>query len=212
MASAVLYRLDRLRNSASVAIAAVANGAVFAGLVLLLGIGSSWYMIEFGSPLNTQKEGPWTLWNLAAARDMDPYTRARFARQGSLPVSSGAAATYETRLDEDGTRLQSSCDYAIEGRALPSPWWSLAVYDDRGLLIANTADRYSFTSETVAPNPDGGFFISLGREARPGNWLPTGTAGRLVLVLTMAEPRLGGPGVPRVTGRMLPTVKRVSCR
>ena len=111
-----------------------------------------------------------------------------------------------------GTRLQSGCDYVLEGPALPSAWWSFAVYDDRGLLIPNPADRYAFTSETVAPNPDGSLFISLAREARPGNWLPTGAAGRLVVVLTMSEPRLAVAGVPQAKRRLLPAIKRVSCR
>jgi hypothetical protein len=213
MSSLLLYRLDRLRNSTSVWISLAGNLAAFAGLVMLLGIGSSWYMIEFGSPLNVERQGPWTLWSRAAARETDPYTRARFARQGSLPISAGAGATYEARLDEDGKRLHSSCEYAIEGPPPPGNWWSFAVYDDHGLVIPNVADRYSFSSETIAPNPDGGIFISLARDARPGNWLPVGGAGRLVLVLTLVGQRAqAGPASAGQGGRILPAIRRVGCR
>ena len=57
------------------------------------------------------------------------------------------------------------------------------------MLIPNSAERHSFTSQTIAANPDGSFFIVLAREARPGNWLPVGGAGRLTLMLTMIEPK-----------------------
>jgi hypothetical protein len=53
--------------------------------------------------------------------------------------------------------------------------------------------------------PDGSFLVTLARDARPGNWLPTGGAGRLTLVLTIIE---GGD----VTGTGLPEIRRVACR
>jgi hypothetical protein len=51
----------------------------------------------------------------------------------------------------------------------------------------------------------------LGREASPGNWLPTGGAGRLALMYTTFEaatPMLGKAEQPRV----LPVIRRVQCR
>ena len=78
---------------------------------------------------------------------------------------------------------------------------SLAIFDEHGRLIPNAAERYAFTSDTIA------------RVARPGNWLPTRAAGRLVLVLTVLDPRdaslvtAAGPDAER-----LPVIKRLDCR
>jgi len=211
----LLYRLDRLRVEVGAWIAHTANVGLFIGVALLLGIGSSWYMIEVGTALTTVRQGPWTAWTNAATNNLDPYTRAHYARRGSLPLSASIAATYEARYDDDGHRLHSSCEYLLESPPLEASWWSLAAYDSGGLLIPNPADRHVFTSETYAPNPDGGFYIVLARDARPGNWLPVGGAGRLNLVLTLVEPRsapAAGDPFAEVRRGPLPAIKRISCR
>jgi hypothetical protein len=98
---------------------------------------------------------------------------------------------------------------------LAAAWWSLAVYDDRGLLIPNAADRYAFTSDNVAYNPDGTFQVSMGRDARPGNWLPIGGAGRLTLLLEMIEPaRLSNAGQTETAApkMAMPVIRRTACR
>ena len=91
-------------------------------------------------------------------------------------------------------------------------WWSLAVFDSRGRLIANDADRYDFTADTIALNPNGSFLVSLGRDARPGNWLPTSGAGRLVLVFTVLDPATGLSTEERAErDKHLPIIKREGC-
>jgi hypothetical protein len=212
--SAILYRLDRLRVELGAWIAHTANIGLFVGFALLLGIGSSWYMIEVGTRLTTLRQGPWTMWANAAATEVDPYTRAHFARRGSLPLSRSIAATFEARFDQDGQRLHSSCEYLLEAAPLEASWWSLAVYDAYGLLIPNVADRYSFTSDSYAPNPDGSFYVVLARDARPGNWLPVGGAGRLTLLLTLVEPRSIQAADPSAGTKLpqLPVIRRIGCR
>lgn len=213
--SALLYRLDRLRVEVGAWIAHTTDVGLFVGTVLMLGIGSSWYMIEVGTPLTTVRHGTWTAWTNAATADVDPYTRAHFARTGSLPLSGSIATTFEARFDQDGQRLHSSCEYLLESPPLETNWWSLAVYDAYGLLIPNSADRHAFTSETYAASPDGGFYVVLARDARPGNWLPVGGAGRLTLLLTLVEPRSApAAGDPFAAARPppLPLIKRIACR
>ena len=185
-----------------------ANALLYAAAVLALGIGSSLYFIDVGTRLTTQRSGPWVMWSQAGQRDVDPYTRARFAKVGALPISAAIAATWEARWDADGRRLHSSCEYLLEADPIDAAWFSIAVYDDNGLLIPNAADRYSFTSQSLASNPDGSFFIVLARDARPGNWLPVGGAGRLTLLLTILEPK---PGAAEAR-RALPTIRRIGCR
>jgi hypothetical protein len=86
------------------------------------------------------------------------------------------------------------------------------VFDDRGELIANPAQRYAFTSQSIAMRPDGTFLVALARDARAGNWLPTGGAGRLALVFTTLDP--SAPLLVNLTEdqRPLPEIERVQCR
>lgn len=189
----------------------VSNLGLFIGVALLGGIGSSWYMIEHGTRVSTRTAGPWTTWVLSGQPEADPYTRAHFARAGSLPMPTDIARTYEAGRDSDGDRLHSSCEYAVQGEGLDQSWWSLAVFNDRGLLIPNPAERYAFNSRTIARAPDGSYLISLSRDARPGNWLPTTGAGRLVLVLTIQSNR--SQRVPdAVEEASLPVIRKVACR
>ena len=202
------YRLVRLRRMLLTGLSISTNAVLFAVISLVLGIGSAFWMVDRGTALTTQRNGPWLMWTRAGQRDLDPYMRARQAKAGNLPLSTQIAATWEARYDIEGRRLHSSCEYLLESEPIDATWFSLAVYDDNGLLIPNSADRHSFTSQTIAANPDGSFFIVLAREARPGNWLPVGGAGRISLLLTMIEPK------PSVTesAQQLPSIRRIGCR
>ena len=186
--------------------------AIFVGLVLVGGLASSWYMVSVGSPLlTTHSIGPWVTWTAEGRGDADPYTRAHFARSGTLNLSTELAGTYVASQDSDGMRLHSSCEYSIKGKEIDARWWSISVFDDAGRLIPNPAERYSFTSDTVVVEPDNAFTVTLARDARPGNWLPTGGGGRLTLVLAVVEaarPVING----EVVDISLPRIERVACR
>ena len=189
----------------------IANVLVFVAIAVAGGLGSSWYMIERGSALTTRSQGPWVTWTAAGRADADPYTRAHFTRRGMLPMSSTIALAYEATRDSDGRRLLSGCDYVVEGEDPAAAWWSLAVYDEAGRLIPNAAERYAYNSATVMRSPGGRFTITLARSVRPGNWLPTGNAGRLTLVLNVEEPHASGPAPDDAGAVPLPQIRRITC-
>jgi hypothetical protein len=181
-------------------------------LAVTVGIWSSRYMVSRGSPLSTDSYGPWQHWRALGRDFADPYTRAHLASSGKLRISSNSAGIFEARTDNLGARLHSSCDYVIEGSNLAGLWWSLAVFVARGRLIANDANRYAFTADTIAPNPNGSFIVTLGRDARPGNWLPTSGAGRLALVFTVLDPSTGLSDEARAErNKLLPVIRREGC-
>ena len=204
---------ERARVAGSAALRNVAKIGLILSAALLGGFGTSWYMIETGSWLTTRRVGPWVTWTQAATPDADPYTRARFLRDGRLPLSASVARTYEARTDNDGQRLHSSCEYIVAGDGLEAGWWSLAAFDDRGRLIPNMAERYAYNSSTIARSADGRFIVALARDARPGNWLPTDGAGRMTLMLTLLDSGTegAGPGPGNELPR-LPSIQRVTCR
>lgn len=207
------FAFHQIMKRVLAATANIVRTAAFSLTVLAGGIGTSCYMVGAGTSLTTETAGPWVTWTAAARADADPYTRTHFARIGALPLSTEVARLYLAHTDQDGRALHSSCDYQIEGRDIPSHWWSITVYNASGKLIANAAERYAFTSDTVALHPDSSYAVTLARDARPENWLPTGGAGQLAVAFhaidlgVLAVTRDGDP-----VQKSLPTISRTSCR
>jgi hypothetical protein len=191
---------------------ALLNLAVFLGVSLGGGLGTAWYMIEAGSRLSTRSFGPWVTWASAGRPEADPYTRAHIARNALLPLSSTAELTFKAKTDSNGSRLTSSCDYAIVMEDFDPSWWGLAVYDLQGRLIANAADRHAFNSSTAMRGVDGRTVIVLARDARPGNWLPSGRGNRVVLVLSVLDASWGNAVYDGGTPRSMPEIVRTGCR
>ena len=199
------------RNVARILLRAIGLVMTIA-LAVVVGIWSSQFLVSRGSPLSTDTYGPWQHWRNLGRDFADPYTKAHIANTGTLRIASNSAGIFEARTDNLGARLHSSCNYVIEGSNMSGMWWSLAVFDSRGRLIANDSNRYTFTADTVAPNPNGSFIVTLGRDARPGNWLPTSGAGRLVLVLTILDPSTGLSDEARAErNKVLPIIRREGC-
>ena len=211
---------DSLERKTFTGVARIVAAIVLKALGLILtivlaagfGIWTSRQMVSRGSELSADMYGPWQHWRDVGRSAADPYTRAHLAVTGKLRISADSAGTFEARTDNLGARLHSSCDYVIEGPDMHGLWWSMDVFDASGRLISNDAQRYAFTSDTVATNPNGTFIIALGRDARPGNWLPTGGAGRLVLVFTVLDPATGLSDSGRAArNAALPVIRREDC-
>jgi hypothetical protein len=188
------------------------NLTLFLGVSLGGGLATAWYMIEAGSRLSTRTFGPWVTWVAAGRPEADPYTRAHVARNGLLPLSSTAVLTFKAKTDSRGTQLSSACDYAVIMDDFDPTWWALAVYDGQGRLIANAADRYAFNSSTAMLRVDGGTVINLSRDARPGNWLPTGRSNRIVLILTVQDASWATAIHDGGNPRSMPQIVRSACR
>lgn len=205
------FTLHRLKKRIAALIAYTTDWALFIGIVLILGLGSSWYMVERGSALTTVTVGPWVAWTAAGRPDADPYTRAHEARLGILPLSTQISHTFIARTDSEGRTLHSSCTYTITGYEIPNFWWSLTVFDADGRLIPNVLGRSAFTSDTMAINPNGSYVATLSRDAHAGNWLPTGGAGRLALAFTVLD--LGTRAVAQEGDieRTVPAITRTGC-
>jgi len=190
----------------------ILNFVVFTIIALVIGLGSAWQMVNQGSALTTAQHGSWTAWHSAGEPDADPYTKARVARSGQLPIVSTTAMEFYARVDAEGEPLESRCHYTVRMPQVPALWWSLALYSADGSLIENPADRHSFTSKNVLPGSDGTSRIAVGPTPRAGYWLPTGDGHELLLVLRVFRPfETAELESGRMPVNILPRIERLDC-
>ena len=176
-----------------------------------LGLGSAYYVIDQGFALIAPNTGPWKTWINAGSLAADPYTRARIARFGDLPITSASGLTFVATTDSEGRKLSSACEYEIVARPLAAVWWSIALFDREGELIPNKADRHAFNSQNLTVLPDGTQRITLGPEARPGHWLPSGEDHDLTLVLRMIRPLSINQQRQGLGFQSLPAIQKGDC-
>jgi len=191
----------------------VVSLAVYGTLAMLIGLTSAWYMIETGTRLTLERDGPWQRWTLAGAPDADPYTRAHFARAGWLPLNGPAAAYFTASRDSAGEPLYSDCDYSVSGSNPAARRWTLVAYDMSGMLLDVGAGPAAITSETALPGPGGNVTIAVTQSTSPGNWLNLTGATRMQLLLTLYGARQGTTlKAAEVPARHLFRIERIGCR
>ncbi len=175
-----------------------------------LGIAVTFLSLRGEPGFGAVRLGPWTSFPRLGGADIDPYARAVVAIDGALALGTGEGLAFVATGDDKGLALDSRCDYQISGAALPARFWTLSVYDPEGRLRRNIAGRYGLTSAGLLRAADGGFTIHAAREARPGNWLPTGEKGRFFLVLRAYE--AGASSLASAfEGMIMPTITRGVC-
>lgn len=172
--------------------------------------------------------GPWRSGADFGTADASARTRAIVALSGLLALPAREARYYTAAADDAGAPLDGRCTYLVSGGPLPSRWWSLTLYDDRGYLAG--AGPYSVESGTLAREeaerarsvrPPA--VIALPRPV-PGQWsvavlprptrltsdaLPTAGLGRFQLTLRLYLPVDGGRGDP--PRAVLPAIRRERC-
>ncbi len=186
---------------------ALAVGAVG----LLLGLLISRYVLAHASPFDRVALGAWRLEAHAGSMQADPFTRARMARTGEIPLAVGEGLRWVARTDDAGRRLDGRCTYAIGPEAPQARYWTLSVVDANGFPIANPAERYGFRSSEILRRGDGDFTIMVSAAPQPGNWLPIEATGRFALALRLYDAPLAATPAA-IDPISVPRVTRVGCR
>jgi hypothetical protein len=178
-------------------------------LILLLGaaigLGLTWATTMGGYGPGVVHAGAWKFWPKVGTEDADPYARAALARAGELPLELADGLAFTATTDDAGRALDGRCEIRLSGSVPQARFWTLTVTDAEGRLIDNITERNGFTSAEVVWGRDGSLDIALGPRARPGNWLPTGTAARIGLTLRLYDTSVGlatrasdAPEMPRL--------------
>lgn len=175
----------------------------------VLGFSTAWLAVERTPLFGAVRAGGWTAWPQAGGPDADPYSLARLARTGEVPLGAGEGLAFTAETDSDGDPLTGSCIYEVAGQTPPARLWTLTAYDHGGRLIDNPARRTGFHSRQILRREDGSFAIAVAAEVQPGNWLPVAPTERFELVLRLYDtPLTSGARPPDLT---MPVIRRTDC-
>ena len=179
-------------------------------IATIVGLGLTWSTATRGVDVGTVTIGAWTARPKTGTSNIDPYSRAAIARSGELPIGTGDGVTFLAKADSAGKRLDGNCDVSVSGVTPPARFWTLTVYDMKGRLVANSLQRYGFTSEEVVRGSNGSFDVRIAARARAGNWLPTGGIDRYQLALRFYDTPVGAATRTQKDAPM-PTITTVGC-
>jgi hypothetical protein len=175
-----------------------------------VGIGATWMTATRGTDLGTLTIGAWTARPRTGTAEVDPYSRASIARSGELPVGTGDGVAFSATTDDRKRLLDGRCDVVVSGVTPAARFWTLTLYDSKGHLVANSLQRYGFTSQEIIRSSDGAFEVRVASRSRSGNWLPTGGIERYALMLRLYDTPVG---VATRTQRdaPMPSIATVGC-
>nr|WP_165445792.1 MULTISPECIES: DUF1214 domain-containing protein [Bradyrhizobium] len=156
-----------------------------------VGLGLTYATATRGTDLGTLKIGAWTARPKNGTSDVDPYSRATIARSGELPIGTGDGIAFSATADDKNKPLDGRCDIVVSGVTPAARFWTLTLFDRKGHLVANSLQRYGFTSQEIMRASDGTFEIHIASRSRAGNWLPTGGIERYALMLRLYDTPVG---------------------
>jgi len=184
---------------------------VVAAISLVLGLLVSRYVLAHASPFDRVRLGAWRLEAHAGSMEADPFTRARVARTGEIPLAVGEGLQWIARTDDAGRPLNAGCTYAVGPKAPEARYWTISVVTPDGFPIVNPAGRYGFRSSELLRSSNGDFTIIVSATPQPGNWLPVDPPGGFKLALRLYDAPLGAtPAAMDPTSA--PRVDKISCR
>ena len=172
-----------------------------------LGLSATVLLLDARSGLGSVRAGIWQIWPKAGTLEIDPYTRARFARTGEIPLGLAEGLSLTATADSNGEALHSQCSYIFAGHIPPARYWTLTIANSQGGLAGA---RNNLTSSEILRRADGYFDVQIARNARPGNWLPVNLDGDFMLVMRLYDTAVSASASAMDAGA-LPDVKKAAC-
>ena len=154
---------------------------------LTLGLWSAWLAVRSPTPIDTISLGAWQAWPNAGTADADPYSRARQARIGEIPLGSGEGLMLLAQSDDTGADLVATCSYRIVGQTPPARLWTVTLEHPDGGVVRGSGGDAALGSDTLLRAIDGSFEIALSRTPQAGNWISTGDAGGFRVVIRLYD-------------------------
>jgi hypothetical protein len=186
-------------------------GLVAAGFGI--GMGSAWFTTQSIQPLDVIKLGPWIASPNAGTPDADPYSRARLARTGELPLGSGEGLALVALTDSGGRQLQGDCIYRVLGQTPQARLWTLSVEAADGRPLAPGDNVTAVGSDGLFRQGDGNLNVVVAPTPQAGIWLASNSGRlsenpiRLVARLYDTPART----VTALTNFVMPAIRRERC-
>ncbi len=169
---------------------------IFLLSALIVGLSLSYYSLKDGRFIGNYHWGSWSAWLKAGAPNPDPYTKAFIALDNKLQLGRGEGIEFVAQRDSKGELLKRNCNYIVKGKTPAALFWTLRASASDGSSITPKGSAQNLHSYRLARNNDGSINISIGSQARPGNWLEIKNGDDVFeLVLTFYDaPILAGFG------------------
>jgi hypothetical protein len=182
-------------------------------LIIGLGLGSflSWVSVRDNQGFGALRVGPWLAWPYAGSAQADPYTTAKVAAEGNVPLGAAEGVVFIAETDTQNQPLQRQCRYRLNGKLPQARLWTLTAQDPKGAVVADRLGRPSVlvSSDVVWFEPRT-LAVNIGEIHETGNWLAVDGTGPLQLVMRLYDsPVTSGAGISNI---VLPEIRRVQCR
>lgn len=164
----------------------ISSLAVAIAIAMVLGIGSAFLAVEYGSNLTAVRFGPWSA-PAAEAAGTDPYRAAIASRTDELRLGAAEGMAFVATTDSDDEPLTGSCQYRLVGGAIPARLWTITARTADGGVFDNPSGRIAFHSGEVLRDAEGDFEVAIAASARSGNWLPVAEAEPFNLTLVLYD-------------------------
>lgn len=153
-----------------------------------LGVSSLWWALERVDGLSQLTINGWSARPFAGSERADPYSRARAAREASLPLGHAEGIVFTAFRDSDGRELRRDCAYAISGAMPSARFYTVhARGSDDAVIATGNLRAPALHSGGLLRGSDGQATIAIGPSAAPGNWLPVTGTGAMTIVLTLYD-------------------------
>ncbi|PCH46692.1 MAG: DUF1214 domain-containing protein [Hyphomicrobiales bacterium] len=163
--------------------------------VILLGLGLGGVLsvvsIQNNLGFGAVTIGQWTAWPQAGSRDADPYTKAKVAANGEVPLGAAEGIAFHSRLDSKGEALALNCQYQITGQTPPARFWTLTAHNIDGSIVGTpSGGAATIHSRNIIRQSSGKIVVMTGPFMSGGNWVETSGKGPYELVLRLYDTQI----------------------
>ena len=179
-------------------------------IALLSGLGFTFYTQATQMRFGKIDIGEWSTWPVHNIKETDPYTAALVAHNGDMPLGQGEGVSFIRKRDDDHQKLNPMCHYQLKGAFPIARMWTITLTTLEGIPIANSSNRYGFTSRDILYSPEGAVVIDIAPFPTGGNWLPIGKSNAFQIIFNLYDTPLNSTS-KALTPTQLPRLHKVRC-
>ncbi len=185
---------------------------IFIVLIIGLSLGglSANIALQSSHGIGAVSSGSWSAWPFVGGAQVDPYTSAKAATDGTIPLGAAEGLAFEALQDQDGANLRKQCSYEVAGDTSATRLWTMTAYNLDGKLIVDDGILISsIFSGNIIRFPNSSFVLNVSTSPNSGNWIPIRGTGKMKLVIRLYDtPITSNSGI---TKPLMPRIKLIGC-